>query len=305
MSDARDADEPERPEDGRRARLRAEDEPGRPEDGQRARLRAELMALGGGPGVPETDGATMAERVMAQIVAEGVPAPVREPAGCLERIRVWSRRRLRVLAAACSGLLVVLVLTPPVRAAVVEWFGFGGVEVRWAPEPPEGLPGREAEGPACGAPVSMPEAARRAGFRPVVPGVLGPPDTVAVTGLPEGRSMVTLCWREDGRAIRLDAFTAGLDPYVTKQVRTEPQWLELEQGDGGEGRTAGSTSAAAWFAEPHLLEFMMIGEHGDRWVRTERTSGPTLLWMRDGRMTFRLEGVDSPARAREIAESTL
>ncbi|MFJ8975848.1 hypothetical protein [Streptomyces sp. NPDC102282] len=280
--------------------------PRRPEDGRRARLRAELMALGGGPGAQETDGATMAERVMAQIVAEGVPVPVREPAGRLERIRAWSRRHLRVLAAAGSGLLVVLVLTPPVRAAVVEWFEFGGVEVRWAPDPPDGLPGREAGGPDCGAPVSMPEAVRRAGFRPVVPGALGSPDTVAVTGLPEGRSMVTLCWQEDGRAIRLDAFTAGLDPYFTKQVRTKPQWLELEQVDGAEGRrTAGGASAAAWFAEPHLLEFMMIGEDGDRWVRTERTSGPTLLWMRDGRMTFRLEGVDSPARAREIAESTL
>ncbi|MFF2139859.1 hypothetical protein [Streptomyces sp. NPDC058193] len=195
MSGARDTDGP--------GRL------GRPEDGRRARLRAELMALGGGPGVPETDGATMAERVMAQIVAEGVPVPVREPARLRERIRAGCRRRLRVLAAACSGLLVVLVLTPPVRAVAVEWFAFGGVEVQWAPEPPDGLPGR-ATGRDCGVPVSAPEAApvRRAGFRPVEPGALGPPDAVAVTGLPEGRSTVTPCRREDGRAIGLDAFPA-------------------------------------------------------------------------------------------------
>ncbi|MFC8231185.1 hypothetical protein [Streptomyces sp. NPDC057287] len=291
MSRVTDGDEPERPE--------------RPEDGRRARLRAELMALGGGLDVPDTDGATMAERVLAQIVAEAVPTPRRESPGRLERIRAWFRRHLRVLAAAVSGLLVVLVLTPPVRAAVVEWFDFGGVAVRWAPEPPDALPGQGAGGPDCGVPLPLSEAARRAGFRPVVPGRLGPPASAAVTGLPDGRTMVTLCWREDGRTIRLDEFAAGLDPYFIKQVRTRPQWLELEHGDGGDGTAVRGPSSGAWFAEPHLLEFMMVGKDGDRWVRSERTAGPTLLWMRDGRTTLRLEGVDSVQRAREIAESTL
>lgn len=298
--------------------------PGGPEDGRRARLRAELTKLGGGLDVPETDGATMAERVLAQIVAEAVPVPVREPGGHMARIRAWSRRRLRILAAAFSGLLVVLVLTPPVRAAVVEWFDFGGVEVRWVPDAPGGRPGQEAGEPGCGVPLTMSEAVRRAGFRPVVPDGLGPPATVAVTALPEGHSMVTLCWSEGGRTISLDAFAAGLDPYFTKQVRTRPQWLELNRGDGADADGADSTDRAdgqaeqadragqdrgrsdgAWFAEPHLLEFMMIGEDGRRWVRSERTAGPTLLWMRDGRMTFRLEGVDSMEQARAIAGSTL
>jgi len=280
---------------------------GRPEEGQRARLRAELMALRDGLVVPDTDGATMAERVLAQIVADAVPVPVREPPGRLERIRAWSRGHLRVLAAVLSGLLVVLVLTPPVRAAVAEWFRFGGVEVRWAPGPPGDSAGQEVREPDCGVGVPMHEAVRRAGFRPVVPGVLGTPDTVAVSGLPEGRSMVTLCWREGGRTVRLDSFASGLDPYFTKQVRIKPQWLELHRdgGDGEQDGRAAGQSDAAWFAGPHVLEFMMIEENGDRWVRSERTAGPTLLWMRDGRMTFRLEGVDEPARARAIAESTL
>lgn len=115
MKDARDEGEPE-PQDGR------------------ARLRAELLALGRGLEVPEGDGLTMAERVLARIVAEGVPAPASPSRR--ERARVWVRRRARLLAAALSGLLVVLVLTPPVRAAVMDWFDFGGVEVRYDPSGP-------------------------------------------------------------------------------------------------------------------------------------------------------------------------
>ncbi|MFF2732537.1 hypothetical protein ACFVS9_32085 [Streptomyces sp. NPDC058008] len=297
---------PGRPENGRAHG--GERDPGQRADGERAngqreRLRAELMALRAGLDVPDTDGATMAERVLAQIVAEGVPVPVREPAGRLERVRVWCRARLRALAAVLAGLLVVLVLTPPVRAAVVDWFDFGGVAVRRAPGAPGVPPAEEAREPDCGVPLPMPEAVRRAGFRPVVPGLLGAPDSVAVAGLPEGRSMITLCWKDDGRTIRLDAFEAGLDPYVTKQVRTKPEWVELhgdgQDGDGWDGRDG------AWFAEPHLLEFMLTGQDGRRWVRTERTAGPTLLWMRDAGMTLRLEGVDDVRRARAIAESTL
>ncbi|WP_406392713.1 hypothetical protein [Streptomyces sp. NBC_00887] len=284
-------------------------------DEDRARLRAELLALGRGLEVPATDGRTMAERVLAQIVAEAAPTPVREPPDLRERTGAWARRHARMLTAALSGLLIVLVLTPPVRAAVVEWFDFGGVQVRYAPsaEPsgPAGAsraPGADTTGaphtggdpaaPDCTESVPLAEAARRAGFRPVVPGELGPPDAVAVTGLPERRWMVTLCWHERGRTIRLDEFASGLDPYFTKQVRIQPQWLELGTEDG-------APTQALWFAQPHQLTFGLVGKDGLRWVRSERTAGPTLLWVRGGQMTLRLEGVDSLERARAVAESAL
>lgn len=290
--------------------------PGPERDGDRARLRAELLALGRGLDVPATDGRTMAERVLAQIVAEAAPTPVREPPGLRGRTGAWARRHARMLTAALSGLLVGLVLTPPVRAAVVEWFDFGGVQVRYAPSaepsgradasraPGAGSTGApdaagEPDAPDCAESVPIAEAARRAGFRPVVPGELGAPDAVAVTGLPERRWMVTLCWHERGRTIRLDEFASGLDPYFTKQVRIQPQWLELGTDD------AGPRTKALWFAQPHQLNFGMVGKDGLRWVRSERTAGPTLLWVRDGRMTLRLEGVDSQERARAVAESTL
>ncbi|MGN5633029.1 hypothetical protein [Streptomyces sp. AC154] len=265
-----------------------------PQDG-RARLRAELLALGRGLEVPESDGLTMAERVLARIVAEGVPAPAAPDRR--ERARVWVRHRARLLAAALSGLLVVLVLTPPVRAAVMDWFDFGGVEVRYDPSGP--AVGRAGEPvPGCAAePVAPARAGELAGFGPLVPKELGAPDAVSLTRLPEGRSMITLCWREDGRTVRLDEFASALDPYFTKQVREQPEWLKVADGRGGE-------VDGLWFARPHLLSFTMIAPDGTRWKRSQRTAGPTLLWVGDGRVTLRLEGVSSVDRALEIADST-
>ncbi|MGW9135706.1 hypothetical protein [Streptomyces sp. NPDC055681] len=269
--------------------------------GDRARLRAELLALGRGIDVPERHpegaGLTMAERVLAQIVAEAVPVPVPVPRGRLQRAGAWVRRRARLLAAALSGVLVVLVLTPPVRATVADWFDFGGVEVRYDPSAPAPeQPG--APVPGCDTPVTLSEAARRSGFRPVVPPALGAPAAVALTDLPQGRSMVTLCWRENGRTVRLDEFLSRLDPYFTKQVREQPEWLKVRDGRGG--RVDG-----LWFARPHVLRFGMVDGDGNRWTRSQRTAGPTLLWVKDDRLTLRLEGVDTRERARAIAESTL
>ncbi|MFF1920981.1 hypothetical protein ACFVW8_10470 [Streptomyces sp. NPDC058221] len=275
----------------------------RPERGDdRAGLRAELRALGRGLEVPGCDGPTMAERVLAQIVAEAVPVPVPVDPGRAERVRGWMRRRARLLSAALSGLLVVLVLTPPVRAAVADWFDFGGVEVRYDPSGPAAA-GPGSPVPGCDAPVTAAEAARRAGFRPVVPTTLGVPAAISVTRLPEDRSMVTLCWREDGRTIRLDEFASALDPYFTKQVREQPEWLKVSDGDG-HGGEEGDEVDGLWFARPHVLRFGMVTTDGTRWTRSQRTAGPTLLWVEDGRVTLRLEGVSSPDRALEIAGST-
>ncbi|CAM5580311.1 hypothetical protein SHIRM173S_11739 [Streptomyces hirsutus] len=189
------------------------------------------------------------------------------------------------------GLLTVLALTPPVRAAVSDWFGFGGVEVRT----PSAVPSEGAEVPDCGPSVSLGRAERRAGFAPLVPEALGAPDAVTVSGLPRGRFLVSLCWRERGRTIRLDQFPARLDVTFTKRVREHFEWLSL----GGEGADGGGvTDPALWFPRPHLLGFWLVDADGHRFTRKERTAGPTLLWMDGGRVgagdasevTLRLEG---------------
>ncbi|MFI1398935.1 hypothetical protein [Streptomyces sp. NPDC020681] len=257
-------------------------------------LAEELRGLGRGIRIPDVDGETMAERVLAQLLADAVPTPV-VPSRA-ERFRGWTRRRWRALTVAVSGVLVVLVLTPPVRAAVADWFGFGGVEVRYDPSATPRLP---TEPPWCDAPVSLAEAERRAGFRARVPAGLGDPDAVSVTVGPRGRSVVSLCWHERDGTVRLDEFPAKLDLGFAKQARLMPQFVTLP---GGDGRPDGT---GLWFAEPHLLRFGMTDARGEAWTLTERTAGPTLLWMTaDERTTLRLEGVASLPRAMETAEST-
>ncbi|WP_046261750.1 hypothetical protein [Streptomyces sp. WM6386] len=272
----------------------------------------ELRALGrslDAPGGDETGGSsgseTMVERVLGQILADQVPVPVAEPPPARERlaaVRRWTRMRWRSLSAALCGLLTVLALTPPVRAAVYDWFGFAGVEVRYDPS---ATPSPGAEVPGCGRSVSLAQAERRAGFAPLVPDALGGPDAVAVTvtGEARGRTLVTLCWRERGRTIRLDQFAAGLDIAFTKTVREQPEWISLGDDPGGVG-TANDT--ALWFPRPHLLSFWLVDADGERYTRTERTAGPTLLWSHGvgtEDVTLRLEGVVSQARAVEIAKS--
>ncbi|WP_329289902.1 hypothetical protein [Streptomyces sp. NBC_01455] len=267
------------------------------------RLAAELRALGrslDGPGGAGDE--SMAERVLERILAERIPVPVAVRPGPGERVRAvrrWVRLRGRVLAAGLCGLLTVLVLTPPVRAAVVDWFGFGGVEVRYDPS---AVPSPGAEVPGCGPSLTLAEAGRRAGFAPLVPGALGVPDAVTVTREPKVRFLTTLCWREHGHTIRLDEYPAGLDIGFAKTVREPPEWVSLG-GDGSGSGDAGFGDPALWFPRPHLISFWLIDTSGDRFTRSERTAGPTLLWMHGGEVTLRLEGVASKARAMEIARS--
>ncbi|MFD4875028.1 hypothetical protein ACFWOB_16940 [Streptomyces sp. NPDC058420] len=276
-----------------------------------SRLPAELRALGrsldarGGVGGAGSE--TMVERVLAQILAEQLPVPVQEagPTGVRARlhgVRRWTRLRRRALVAGLCGLLTVLVLTPPVRAAVFDWFGFGGVEVRYDPS---AVPSAGAEVPGCGRSVTLAQARQRAGFEPLVPDALGVPDAVTVTAEPRGRFLVSLCWRESGHTVRVDEYPARLDVGFAKSVREPPEWLSLD----GTVPPEGIQNPALWFARPHLLSFWLVGADGGRYTREERTAGPTLLWTHvvDGvpgeNLTFRLEGVASERRAVEIARS--
>jgi len=250
---------------------------GRPREGT-SRLPEELRALGRSLDARGGDGAvgseSMVERVLAQILAEQMAVPAAEPAGAgawLRAVRRWTRMRWRALTAALCGLLTVLVLTPQVRAAVFDWFAFGGVEVRYDPS---AVPSAGAEVPGCGRSVTPAQAHRRAGFEPLAPGALGVPDTVTATGEPRGRFLVSLRRREGGHTIRVDAYPARLDVGVAKTVREPPEWLSL----GGDTSADGAPNPALWFARPHLLSFLLVPSAGDRYTREERTAGPTLLW---------------------------
>ncbi|WP_329167589.1 hypothetical protein OG709_22365 [Streptomyces sp. NBC_01267] len=92
-------------------------------DGDDGHLPGELRALGRGLGSGKaadigwgSAGDSMAEQVLARIIAEAVPIPVpvrAEPSGRFARIRAWARGRR--------------------RAGVADRFTPGGFEVRYAP----------------------------------------------------------------------------------------------------------------------------------------------------------------------------
>lgn len=267
-----------------------------------SRLPEELRALGRSLDAPGAGGSeSMVERVLEQILAERLPVPVARATGPGERLRAarrWTRMRWRSLTATLCGLLTVLALTPPVRAAVLDWFDFGGVEVRYDPS---AVPSPGAEVPGCGRSVSLAQAERRAGFEPLVPKALGTPGAVTVSAEPRGRFLMSLCWREGGRTVRLDEFPERLDPAFTKTLSEPPEWIAL-----GGPAADGVQEYALWFPRPHLLGLWLIDDDGDRFTRTERTAGPTLLWIHRGggaSVTLRLEGVASKERALKIAQS--
>ncbi|MFE9608585.1 hypothetical protein [Streptomyces sp. NPDC006012] len=322
---------PRRPGGGRGPRGQGR---GRSGGSAAARLPEELRALGrslGAAGADGPDGAagpigpeTMAERVLAQILAERVPVPVAEPPGARERLRTvrrWTRLRWRSLTATLCGLLAVLALTPPVRAAVYDWFGFGGIEVRYDPS---AVPSPGAEVPGCGRSLTLAQAGRQAGFEPLVPDALGVPDSVTVTDEPHGRLLLSMCWQERGGTVRLDEFPASLDPGFFKAVREAPEWIELHRAQAPDGLP----DVALWFPQPHLLGFWLADGDGGRYRRQVRTAGPTLLWTHraqpsagtgdeggagsggegaggswGGEVTLRLEGADTRTRAVTIAQS--
>src|SRR5215212_6885066 len=116
---------------------------------ERDDLDAELRALGQTLVVaaPPDD---LVEQVLGRL-PDG-PAPSRTRGGG------WGRTRRRRLVAAIIALVIIgLGLTPPVRAAVVEWLRIGGVLVRTQP-PVSGPSPTASPPPTIGPTVSLTEA---------------------------------------------------------------------------------------------------------------------------------------------------
>ena len=134
---------------------------------------------------------------------------------CPGPARAWrprlARERRRLVALAVGAVLLALLATPPVRAAVADWFGFGGVRVERGAHrhrrPPDAAHG------GAGRLVSEAAASGRAS-RVSVPEELGDPDGVEVS---PDRRMVSMSWAtdEDG-VVRLDQFDARFDFSVLK-----------------------------------------------------------------------------------------
>jgi hypothetical protein len=184
----------------------------------------------------------------------------------------------RRVALAALAVLVALVATPPVRAAVAEWLGFGAVRV----EPGDAPTGRP-DVPELGRGPSVAEAAQQAGFPLYVPTALGEPDGVEVAD--DGRR-VSMSWGSGADTVRLDQLAGTLDFTVVKQA---PR-LQFATVDG---------SDVLWLPTAHRVA--LLDTDGEP-AGSFRVADRTMLVPR-GESTLRLEGPLTFAEAADLARS--
>ena len=222
-------------------------------------LATELRALG--RSLEESAPPELVEAVMTRVAAE-------------PRLSWWARR-WRAVVGGVAAVVLVGALTPPVRAAVVQWLGV--VTVREV----EGTPPGEVRVPRAAGGVALAEARSVVSFPVVVPAALGEPASVEVS---QDRQRVSMSWP----GVRLDQVAGTLAPYFAKTVYDRVVFTRVRGGE------------ALWLAEPHQLQ--VVGAGGRERVEPARLAGSTLIWVSGG-VTLRLEGVATREEAVAIAES--
>jgi hypothetical protein len=241
-------------------------------------LDAELRALGRTLVVaPPAD--DLVEQVLARLPAEPLPARSRD--------RGRTRRR-RVIAAIVALVIIGLGLTPPVRAAVVEWLRIGGVLVRTEP-PVSGPSPTPSPPPTIGPQVTLAQAKGLVDFPVGVPAALGPPDRISVS---TDRRIVAMDWGSGADQLHLDQFDGELS------------WMFLKRTGDPFRVTSVDGQDAIWFATAHSISY--LDREGRERNEPARIAGPCLVWERtvDGhRVTLRLEGDQTLVDAVAAAES--
>lgn len=187
----------------------------------------------------------------------------------------WAVAAVAVILALAAASIV----SPAVRATVLDVLRFAGVELRSEPGPPVRqqslLPGERT--------VDLGEARRSVTFPVSVPAALGPPDEVHVS---DGR-VVSLIYRTG--PVRLDEFDGTLDPAFEK-------FLGMS---GGERVNVGGAQGV-WIDGPH--EVMYVDRAGVWRTETARLAARTLVWQQ-GDVTVRLEGEFTLEQALKVAMS--
>ena len=199
--------------------------------------------------------------------------------GALPRVAASRPRTGRRVALAVLAVLVALVATPPVRAAVAEWFGFGAVRVEPSGTPPPGEP----EVPPVDGGLSLANGAALADFEVVAPAALGDPDGVEVA---EDSNRVSMSWGSGDETVRVDQL-AGTPDYA--MVKTAPR-LRFATVDGRD---------VLWFPTAHRVA--LVGEDGDPAAAFRVADRTMLVPLADS--TLRLEGPLTYAEAADLARS--
>ncbi len=226
-------------------------------------LAEQLRALGRGitVRVPEA----LSDRVMADIHAS--------PVG-----RGRWRRWMAALGTLLGALGVTVAVSGPVRAGLLDIFGFSGIEVHTGPGPTPAasptLPGEHA--------TDLAAAQTEVGFRIRVPSALGEPESVTVA---------------DGRVVSLHYPGVRID-----QFRGSPRGMWEKYSEAAAQHTTVNGNEALWFDEPVTLVY--VDSHGLEHTAQARQSDSTLVWM-EGDVVFRVAGVQSLDAALTIARSMM
>lgn len=254
-------------------------------------LIAELRALG--RAVEPSPDAT--ERIVLA-VGRAVPpeSPVIMQSGRVgrsgrvgEHLSRWWGSTHRRVAVAVVLAVAALLLTPPVRATVAQWFGFAGVQVHIVPAGPTAPPPTTrtpSPPPTLTGNGDLARAHALISFVPLVPSELGLPQAVEVSA---DRRVLSMSWSSPSGPIRLDQFADGLD-YAFAKTASNAEFISV------------GPDFALWFAVPH--EVVVLNPDGTPRTESARLAGQTLIWEHD-RTALRLEGNLSRERAVEIAGS--
>ncbi len=240
-------------------------------------LEEELRALGRTLVVdPPPD--DLVERVLTRLP----PRRRRRPWG-------WLRaRRRRLVAVIIAVVLLGLGLTPPVRAAVVEWLRIGGVLIRTQP-PVTGPSPTPQPPPRTGRTVTLAEARSMVSFPVGVPEAIGAPQRIAVS---EDRRVVSMDWGSGADQVHLDQFDGELSWLFIKRSRDSFTVVTVDGRD------------AVWFGSAHAVSY--VDRSGLERTEQSRIAGPCLVWERPVGgvlVTARLEGNLAQAEAVAAAES--
>jgi hypothetical protein len=210
-------------------------------------------------------------------VGEGLVRAVAARVASLPETSRWSGRRWWRWLAAVVFAGAGVVAAP----AVADWLGVGGVAVRREPRPMT---------PAVpvdhGRPVDLADLPALAGFTPILPQGLGPPDEVWLDDRPAA-PVVWLRW--DGGLLLTQLEGALASEPVIEKFAAE---VLVEEVQVGEHR-------ALWVAGPHEVALVL----GDMPARAERYSAEGTLLLEVGSVTVRIETDDGRDEAIRIARS--
>jgi hypothetical protein len=207
------------------------------------------------------------------------------------------RRPRRILAIAIAALVLVpaaAVAFPHARDDVLEFLGLRNVEVRRVPSPPPGArPELEDD---LGTLTSLAKAADEAGFTPLVPAALGPPDRVRITD-----RRISLIYKPREGLPKVNKVNAGLI-LTESRGGIEGAYLRKLAGVGTDVTDTKVGDHRGAFLSGGMHAYLYVAPNGDVVEDHPLLAGPTLIWEQDG-LVLRQESRSDRRKSLQIARS--